>query len=108
MKTKLDYTVRTTRAPGETTDTYIPMIVDRIQPTGLETVIEKCIDRGLIAGLKPTAAKTIAEGVAQQMAYEFAQGRGIQFDLFRGRGQGPGFQTGLVGFNFTLQGFFGL
>ena len=86
MKTKLDYTVRTTRAPGEQTDTYIPMIVDRIQPTALESVIEKCIDRGLIAGLKPTAAKTIAEGVAQQMAYEFAQGRGIQFgQYFYGR-----------------------
>ena len=45
MKTKLDYTVRTTRAPGETTDTWTPMIVDRLQPTGLEAVIEKCIDR---------------------------------------------------------------
>ena len=44
MKTKLDYTVRTTRAPGETTDTWTPMIVDRLQPTGLEAVIEKCID----------------------------------------------------------------
>ena len=86
MKTKLDYTVRTTRAPGETTDTWTPMIVDRLQPTGLESVIEKCIDRGLITGIKPTAAKTIADGVAEQLAYEFKQGRGIQFgQYFYGR-----------------------
>jgi hypothetical protein len=86
MKTKLDYTVRTTRAPGETTDTWTPMIVDRLQPTGLEAVIEKCIDRGLITGIKTTAAKTIADGVAEQLAYEFKQGRGIQFgQYFYGR-----------------------
>ena len=86
MKTKLDYTVRTTRAPGETTDTSTPMIADRLQPTGLEAVIEKCIDRGLITGIKPTAAKTIADGVAEQLAYEFKQGRGIQFgQYFYGR-----------------------
>ena len=86
MKTKLDYTVRTTRAPGELTDTWTPMIVDRLQPTGLESVIEKCIDRGLITGIKPTAAKTIADGVAEQLAYEFKQGRGIQFgQYFYGR-----------------------
>ena len=86
MKVKLDYTVRTTRAPGELTDTWTPMIVDRIQPTGLESVIEKCIDRGLITGIKTTAAKTIADGVAEQLAYEFKQGRGIQFgQYFYGR-----------------------
>ena len=86
MKVKLDYTVRTTRAPGETTDTWTPMIVDRLQPTGLESVIEKCIDRGLITGIKTTAAKTIADGVAEQLAYEFGQGRGIQFgQYFYGR-----------------------
>jgi hypothetical protein len=62
------------------------MIVDRIQPTGLDGVVEKCIDRGLITGIKPTAAKTIAEGVAEQLAHEFAQGRGVQFgQYFHGR-----------------------
>ncbi len=86
MKVKLDYTVRTTRAPGEQTDTWVPMIVDRIQPTSLEGILEKCIDHGLIAGIKPTAAKTIADGVAEQMAHEFAQGHGVQFgQYFYGR-----------------------
>ena len=86
MKTKLEYTVRTTRAPGEQSDSWVPMIVDRVQPTGLDDILEKCIDRGLVAGIKPTAAKTIAEGVAQQIAKELSDGHGIQFgQYFYGR-----------------------
>ena len=86
MKTKLNYTVRTTRAPGETRDSVIPVIVERLSPVELETVIENCIDRGLIAGLKPTAAHGIAEGVAAQIAREFTLGRGVQFgQYFYGR-----------------------
>jgi hypothetical protein len=62
------------------------MIVDRVQPTGLDDILEKCIDRGLVAGIKPTAAKTIAEGVAQQIAKELSDGHGIQFgQYFYGR-----------------------
>ena len=79
MKTKLDYTVRTTRAPGEQTDTWVPMIVERIQPTGLDDIIEKCIDRGLIAGIKPSAARQIADAIARQMYEEFKAGRGVKF-----------------------------
>ena len=86
MKAKLVYTVRSTRAPGETRDTIVPVIVDRLNPTELETVVENCIDRGLIAGLKPTAAHGIAEGVAAQIANEFSKGRGVKFgDYFYGR-----------------------
>ena len=86
MKTKLSYTVRSTRAPGELTDTTVPVIVERLQPVDLATVIENCIDRGLIAGLKPTAAQGIAEGVANQIAREFSLGRGVQFgQYFYGR-----------------------
>lgn len=85
-KFKLPYTVRTTRAPGETRDTLVPVIVDRLQPTELATIIENCIDRSLIAGLKPTAAQGIADGIAAQMAFEFSKGRGIKFgDYFYGR-----------------------
>ena len=51
MKTKLAYTVRSTRAPGETRDAIVPVIVERLNPVELETVVENCIDRGLIAGL---------------------------------------------------------
>ena len=86
MKTKLAYTVRSTRAPGETRDTIVPVIVERLNPVELETVVENCIDRGLIAGLKTTAAHGIAEGVAAQIAREFTLGRGVQFgQYFYGR-----------------------
>ena len=82
MKTKLSYTVRNTRAPGETRDTIVPVIVERLNPVELETVVENCIDRGLIAGLKTTAAHGIAEGVAAQIAREFTLGRGVQFGQY--------------------------
>ena len=86
MKTKLNYTVRNTRAPGETRDTIVPVIVERLNPVELETVVENCIDRGLIAGLKTTAAHGIAEGVAAQIAREFSLGRGVKFgECFYGR-----------------------
>ena len=86
MKTKLAYTVRSTRAPGETRDVIVPVIVERLNPVELETVVENCIDRGLIAGLKTTAAHGIAEGVAAQIAREFTLGRGVQFgQYFYGR-----------------------
>ena len=82
MKTKLAYTVRSTRAPGETRDAIVPVIVERLNPVELETVVENCIDRGLIAGLKTTAAHGIAEGVAAQIAREFTLGRGVQFGRY--------------------------
>ena len=68
MKHKISYTVRTTRAPGETEDSTIPAIVDRRQPTELAAVIENCIDRGLIAGLKPSAAASSPGGVPSPSA----------------------------------------
>lgn len=96
MKAKLAYTVRSTRAPGETSDTIVPVLVDRLQPVDLQTVVENCIDRGLIAGLKPTAAQTIADGVAAQLAREFSLGRGVMFgNYFYGR---P-YLSGVVGEN---------
>ena len=86
MKAKLEYTIRTTRAPGADRDTIVPVLVDRLQPTDLEAIVEKCIDRGLIAGLKPTAAQTIATGVAEQLAKEFMEGHGVAFgQYFYGR-----------------------
>ena len=86
MKYPLNYAVRYSRAPGESADVAVPAIVDRNQPTELETVVENCIDRGLIAGLKPTAAHGIAEGIAEQLARELTLGHGIQFgQYFYGR-----------------------
>ena len=101
MKTKLNYTVRTTRAPGETRDAIVPVIVERLSPVELETVVENCIDRGLIAGLKPTAAHGIAEGVAAQIAREFSLGRGVQFGQFF---YGRPYLSGIVDANGRLTG----
>ena len=82
----LHYGVRETLAPGETNPSVVPVITDRQQPVELETVVENCIDRGLIAGLKPAAAHGIAEGIAEQIAREFASGNGIAFgQYFYGR-----------------------
>ena len=86
MKYPITYAVRTTRAPGETEDTTVPVIIDRVQATDLARVVENCIDRGLVAGLKPTAAQGIAEGVAEQIAKEFTLGRSVAFgQYFYGR-----------------------
>jgi len=72
------------RALGRTI--YVPTIVDRGQTVPLETVIERAIDRGLIVGIKPTAATSIAQGLGKQMYAEFSNGRGIKFgDYFYGR-----------------------
>ena len=79
MKTKLNYTVRTTRAPGEARDTIVPVIVEREEAVPLDVIIERAIDRGLIAGIKPSAAKQIADAIAQQMYEEFRAGRGVKF-----------------------------
>ena len=83
---KLNYTVRATLAPGETVESLIPVLVDRRQPTDLSAVIENAIDRSLIAGLKPSAAEGIADGIARQLAHEFAKGRSVGFGhYFYGR-----------------------
>ena len=58
---------------------YVPAIVEREEAVPLETVIERAIDRGLIAGIKPSAAKQIADAIAQQMYEEFKVGRGVKF-----------------------------
>ena len=86
MKYPITYAVRTTRAPGETTDATVPVIIDRVPATDLARVVENSIDRGLIAGLKPTAAQGIAEGVAEQLAREFSLGHSVAFgQYFYGR-----------------------
>lgn len=85
-KAKLTYAVRETLAPGETVPTLVPVIVDRRQPVDLAEVIENCIDIGLIAGLKATAAHGIAEGIAEQIYKEFTNGNGVAFgQYFYGR-----------------------
>ena len=58
---------------------YLPAIVEREEAVPLDVIIERAIDRGLIAGIKPSAAKQIADAIAQQMYEEFKAGRGVKF-----------------------------
>ena len=61
---------------------YVPAIVEREQAVPLDEIIKRAIDRGLIAGIKPSAAKQIADATAQQMYEEFKAGRGVKFANF--------------------------
>ena len=72
-----DVRVQTSRVTGGTL--YLPAIVEREEAVPLDTIIERAIDRGLIAGIKPSAAKQIADAIAQQMYEEFKAGRGVKF-----------------------------
>ena len=77
-KPVLYYTVRAqVSRTGQTI--LVPSIVDRDPAVTLDEIIEDAIDRGLIAGIKPSAATQIAEAVAQQMYEEFKAGRGVKF-----------------------------
>ena len=58
---------------------YVPAIVEREPAVPLDEIIRRAIDRGLIAGLKTSAAKQVADAIAQQMYDEFVQGRGVKF-----------------------------
>jgi len=58
---------------------YVPAIVQREQTIPLDEIIRRAIDRGLIAGLKPSAAAQIANAICQQMYEEFSRGRGVKF-----------------------------
>ena len=42
-------------------------------------IVARAIDRGLIAGIKPSYAEQIANAIAQQMYEEFKNGRGVKF-----------------------------
>ena len=75
----LFYEVRVHQNRITGTPIYVPAIVDREEAVPLETIIERAIDRGLIAGIKSSAAKQIADAIAQQMYEEFKNGRGVKF-----------------------------
>ena len=65
------------RATGGTL--FVPAIVEREEIVPLDEIVRRAIDRGLIAGLKPSAAKSIADAIARQMYEEFRQGQGVKF-----------------------------
>ena len=78
----LFYQVRpqTNRADG--TLQFLPSIVDREPTVPLGEIIDRAIDRGLIAGLKPSAANNVAQAIAEQMYAEFQKGRGVKFGSY--------------------------
>lgn len=78
-KPKLYYEVRQTTNPFTGQPVFWPAIIDRDQSVTLEDVIRNAIDRGVIAGLKVSAAKQIADAVCQQMYEEFKGACGVKF-----------------------------
>ena len=78
-KPELKYTVK--QLPNRATGgvLYVPAIVERDETIPLDEIIIRAIDRGLIAGIKPTAAKSIANAIALQMYEELSNGRGVKF-----------------------------
>ena len=76
------YTVRQQENRSTGTMVLVPAIVQREQTIPLDEIIRRAIDRGLIAGLKPSAAVQIANAICQQMYEEFSQGRGIKFGSY--------------------------
>ncbi len=53
---------------------FLPFIVDRNDSLPLEEVIVRAIRQGRIIGIKESAAKPIADAIAQQMYEEFKAG----------------------------------
>ena len=85
-KPTVKYEVRAQRDPINNVTIYVPAIVDRNAAKSLATVIENAIDRGLIVGVKPSAANGIATGLCEQLFKEFRDGNAVNFDgYFYGR-----------------------
>ena len=57
----------------------VPQIVDRNQTKNLADIVYGAIDRGLIAGLKPEAAQSIADGIMTQLGETLNSGTGVLF-----------------------------
>ena len=60
----------------------VPTLVDRNQTVDLEGAVAQAIDRGLIAGLKSSAAKSIADGIMLQLGELLNNGTGVIFGDF--------------------------
>jgi len=85
-KPTVKYEVRAQKDPINNVTIYVPAIVDRSAAKSLATVIENAIDRGLIVGVKPSAASGIATGLCEQLFKEFKDGNSVNFDgYFYGR-----------------------
>lgn len=81
-KPVLFYEVRVQRNRVDGTQIFVPAIVEREPTVPLDEIIRRAIDRGLIAGLKPSAASQVAKALAEQMYAEFQAGRGVKFGTY--------------------------
>lgn len=84
--------------PSDRSNTiYVPHIVERNDTKDLADVVYSAIDRGLIAGLKTSAAKSIAEGILIQLGEELNAAHGVKFgDFFAVRSYLTGTVDGLT------------
>ena len=77
---------------------YIPTITERNDTKTLTDVVYSAIDRGLIAGLKTSAAQAIAEGILAQLGQELNSAHGVIFgDFFAVRAYLDGTVDGYLG-----------
>ena len=82
-KAKLKFEVRAQKDPSdESKSIFVPSIVDRSDPVSLAGVIYNAIDTGRIAGLKTSAARSVAEGICDQIYQELLKGNGIAFGKY--------------------------
>lgn len=83
-KPVINYKGYVTENPADRTGAKIciPQIVDRNQVQTLEQIVADAIDRGLIAGLKSSAAKSIADGTMIQLGKALNGGTGVIFGEF--------------------------
>ncbi|MBR4603809.1 MAG: hypothetical protein IKO43_03065 [Kiritimatiellae bacterium] len=82
MKPVVNYEVRVGKDPSTGNPLYLPAIIDRTQTVDLEEVVTQAIDRSLIVGVKANAAKSIAEGVAEELYHQFSRGNSIAFGKY--------------------------
>ena len=76
---------------------YVPTITERNDTKTLTEVVYSAIDRGLIAGLKTSAAQAIAEGILVQLGQELNAAHGVVFgDFFAVRAYLTGTDEGLL------------
>ena len=76
---------------------YIPTITERNDTKTLTDVVYSAIDRGLIAGLKTSAAQAIAEGILAQLGDDLNNAHGVKFgDFFSVRAYLTGTVEGLL------------
>lgn len=82
-KTKMKFKVVAMRDPSDPTKSvFVPAICDRNDPLPLSRVIAAAINEGRIAGLKTNAAKSVAEGICDQIYEKLKDGDAVEFGRY--------------------------